>query len=91
MFDHPPALNMPAISRKLCVGAVRGGGCWTIMCREYANVYPSILEKRSNPSSHSRARFPLTDQEAWVTAKRMRFRDEVFDAGYRAKTGVWGE
>ena len=78
---------MPARSRKLCVGAVRGGGYWTILCREYANVYPSILEKRSNPSSHSRARFPVTDQEAWVTAKRMRFRDEVFVPGKDGSLG----
>ena len=33
----------------------------------------------SNPSSHS------------VTDQRMRFRDVMFDVGYQAKTGVWGE
>ena len=62
----------------------------------YANVYTSILERRSNPSSHSRGgdrlvRFRVTNQEAWVAAQRMRFRDVMFDVGYRAKTGVWGE
>ena len=36
-------------------------------------------------------RFRVTDQEAWVAAQRMRFRDVMFDVGYRAKTGVWGE
>ena len=54
------------------------------------------LECRSNPSSHSRVgdrlvRFSVTDQEAWVAGQRMRFRDVMFDVGYRAKTGVWGE
>ena len=66
------------------------------MCREYANVYTSILERRSNPSSHSRVgdrlvRFRVTDQEAWVAAQRMRLRDVMFDVGYWAETGVWGE
>ena len=37
------------------------------------------LERRSNPFIHS------------VTDQRMRFRDVMFDVGYRAKTGVWGE
>ena len=66
------------------------------MCREYANVYTSILEHRSNPSSHSRVgdglvQFCVTDQEAWVAAQRMLFCDAMFDVGYRAKTGVCGE
>ena len=92
-----PAPSLEDIrKRKVCVGAVRGGGCATAMCREYANVYTSILERRSNPSSHSRVgdrlvRFRVTDQEASVAAQRMRFRDVMFDVGYRAKTGVWGE
>ena len=66
------------------------------MCREYANVYTSIPERRSNPSSHSRVgarlvRFRITNQEAWVAALRMGFRYVMFDLGYLAKTGVWGE
>ena len=67
------------------------------MCREYANVYTSILECRSNPStSHSivgdrLVRFRVTNQEAWVAAQRIGFRDVMFDLGYLAKTGVWGE
>ena len=91
-----PAPSLEDIrKRKLCVGAV-SGGCATTMCREYANVYTSILERRSNPSSHSRVgdrlvRFRVTDQEAWVAAQRMRFRDVMFNVGYRAETGVWGE
>ena len=60
------------------------------MCQEYANVYTSILECRSNPSSHSRVgdrlvRFRVTDQEALVAVQGMRFRDVMFDVGYRAK------
>ena len=83
-----PAPSLEDIcKRKLCVGAVRSGGCATTMCREYANVYTSILERRSNPSSHSRVgdrlvRFRVTDQEAWVAAQRKRFRDVMFDVGY---------
>lgn len=82
--------------RKLCGGAVRSGGCSTTMRREYANVYSSIPERRSNPSSHSRVGdwlvwFRVTDQKAWVAAQRMRLRDVMFDVGYRAKPGVWGE
>ena len=66
------------------------------MRREYANVYTSILECRSNPSSHSRVGdrfvgFSVTDQEAWVAAQRMRLLDVMFDVGYWAKTGVWGK
>ena len=82
-----PAPSLEDIrKRKLCVGAV-SGGCATTMCREYANVYTSILERRSNPSSHSRVgdrlvRFRVTDQEAWVAAQRKRFRDVMFDVGY---------
>ena len=66
------------------------------MCREYANVYTGVLECRSNPSSHSSVgdrlvRFRVTDQEAWIAAQLMRFPDLMFDVGYRAKTGIWGE
>ena len=66
------------------------------MCREYANVYTSILERRSNPCSHSRVgdrlvRFRVTDQEAWVAEQPMRFCVVMFNVGYRAKAGVWGE
>ena len=80
----------------MCVGAVRGGGCATTLCREYANVYTSILERRSNSSSHSRVGdrlvwFRVTDQEAWVAAQRMHFHDVKFDVGYRAKMRVGGK
>ena len=30
-------------------------------------------------------RFRVTDQEAWVGAQRMRFRDVMFDVGYRQR------
>ena len=36
-------------------------------------------------------RFRVTVQEAWVAAQRIRFRDVMFDVGYWAETGVWGE
>ena len=58
--------------------------------------YTSILERRSSPSSHSSVGdwlvwFRVTDQEAWVAAQRIRFRDVIFDVGYQAKMGVWGK
>ena len=64
------------------------------------NMSTSILASWSidllNPSSHSRVgdrlvRFHVTDQEAWVAVQRVGFCDVMFDVGYRAKTGVWGE
>lgn len=66
------------------------------MCREYANVYTSILERRSNSSSHSRVgdrlvRFRVTDQEAWVAAQQMHFHGVKFDVVYQAKMGVRGK